>query len=159
MRHGKVTADEIEAAALGEHCSKTERRAEAAERELVKMKLLAYLGERIGEVFDAVITGVADYGFFAQCEKFPAEGRVHLSTLTDDYYYYDEAAHTLLGRRTKKRYRLGDKVKVEVVRVDHQRRQCDFRVAPLEKQAKKKGSGQARGEPQRTARAPRKSKK
>lgn len=137
-RHGKVTADEVEAAALGEHCSKTERRAEAAERELVKLKLMVYLSERIGEEFDAVITGVADYGFFAQCEQFPAEGRVHLSTLTDDYYYYDAAAHTLLGRRTKKRYRLGDKVRVEVVRVDLQRRQCDFRVAPERPTKKKK---------------------
>jgi ribonuclease R len=137
IRHGKVTADETETAATGEHCSKMERRAEAAERELVKLRLLDFLSHRIGEVFPAVVTGVADYGFFAQCERFPAEGRIHVSTLTDDYYYYDEAAHTLLGRRTKKRYRLGDKVRIEVVRVDLQRRQVDFRVAPDAKPAKK----------------------
>lgn len=136
LRHKKVTADETEMTALGEHCSKMEKRAEAAERELVKLRLLDFLSTRIGEVFDAVITGVADYGFFAQCEKFPAEGRIHVSTLTDDYYYYDAAAHTLLGRRTKKRYRLGDKVRIEVVRVDLTRRQADFRVAD-EKKAKK----------------------
>jgi len=129
LRHGKVTADPTETAATGEHCSNMERRAETAERELVKLRLLDFLSTRIGETFDAVITGVADYGFFAQCEKFPAEGRVHVSTLTDDYYYYDEAAHTLLGRRTKKRFRLGDRVRVEVVRVDLNRRQLDFRVA------------------------------
>ncbi len=137
IRHGKATADETETTATGDHCSKMERRAEAAERELVKLRLLDFLSHRVGEVFDAVVTGVADYGFFAQCERFPAEGRVHISTLTDDYYYFDEAAHTLSGRRTKKRYRLGDKVRIEVVRVDLQRRQVDFRVAPDAKPAKK----------------------
>jgi ribonuclease R len=61
---------------------------------------------------------------------------VHVSTLTDDYYHFDETSHSLIGRRTHRRYRLGDKVKVNVVRVDQQRRQLDFRVV-----AKKKGSG------------------
>ena len=63
-----------ELTALGEHCSKMERRAEAAERELVKLKLLTYLSERIGTEMEAVITGVADYGFFAQAETLPVEG-------------------------------------------------------------------------------------
>ena len=117
-----------ELVALGDHCSKMERRAEMAERELIKLKLLNYLSERIGMELDAVITGVADYGFFGQAETLPVEGLVHVSTLTDDYYYYDEATHSLTGRRTKRRYRLGDKVKVKVVRVDLQRRQLDFRV-------------------------------
>ena len=75
-----------------------------------------------------VITGVADYGFFGQAEKLPVEGLVHISTLTDDYYYYEEASHSLIGRRTRRRYRLGDRVRVQVVRVDLQRRQLDFRV-------------------------------
>ena len=73
---------------------------------------------------------MADYGFFAQAEKLPVEGLVHVSTLTDDYYYYEEATHSLIGRRTGRRYRLGDKVRVTVVRVDLQRRQLDFRVLP-----------------------------
>ncbi len=76
-----------------------------------------------------IITGVADYGFFAQAEKLPVEGLVHISTLTDDYYYYEEATHSLTARRGKRRYRLGDRVRVTVVRVDVQRRQLDFRVA------------------------------
>ena len=61
-------------------------------------------------------------------EELPVDGLVHVSTLTDDYYYYDEASHSLTGRRTKRRYRLGDKVHVKVVRVDLQRRQLDLRV-------------------------------
>jgi ribonuclease R len=77
---------------------------------------------------DAIITGVADYGFYAQAEKIPVEGLVHVSTLTDDYYHFDEASHSLFGKRSKRRFRLGDKVKVQVVRVDQQRRQLDFRV-------------------------------
>lgn len=133
LRTGRAGSDETELAALGEHCSKMERRAEMAERELIKLKLLNYLSERIGLELEAIITGVADYGFFAQAEEFPIEGRVHVSTLIDDYYYFEESTHSLIGRRTKRRYRLGDKVKVQVVRVDLQRRQLDFRVAVKKK--------------------------
>ena len=129
LRTGKSGSDESELAALGEHCSKTERRADIAERELIKLKLLAYLSERIGLELEVVITGVADYGFFGQAEDLPVEGLVHISTLLDDYFIYEEATHSLTGRRTRQRYRLGDKVKVIVVRVDLQRRQLDFRVS------------------------------
>jgi ribonuclease R len=128
LRTGRAGSDEVELAALGEHCSKTERRAETAERELIKVKLLMYMESRIGLELEAIVTGVAEYGFFAQAEKLPVEGMVHVSTLGDDYYYFDEATHSLIGRRTKRRYRLGDKVCVNVVRVDLQRRQLDFRV-------------------------------
>jgi ribonuclease R len=78
---------------------------------------------------------VADYGFFAQAERFPAEGLVHISSLTDDYYSFDADHHALFGGRTKKRYRLGDRVRVEVARVDVQRRMLDFRLADGEKPA------------------------
>ncbi len=128
LRTGKCGSDEGELIGLGDHCSKMERRAEMAERELIKLKLLTYLSERLGLELEAIITGVADYGFYAQAEQWPVEGLVHISTLTDDYYYFEEAHHSLIGRRTKKRYRLGDKVHVSVVRVDIQRRQLDFRV-------------------------------
>jgi ribonuclease R len=132
-RGARVGSDPTELAALGEHCSKTERRAAMAERELVKVKLLAYLSERVGLEMEVVITGVADYGFFGQAEDLPVEGLVHVSTLNDDYYDYDERSHSLIGRRTRRRYRLGDKVKVQVVRVDLQRRQLDFRASARKK--------------------------
>jgi ribonuclease R len=128
LRTGRCGSDASELIALGDHCSKMERRAEMAERELIKLKLLTYLSERLGLELEAIITGVADYGFFAQGEQWPVEGLVHISTLTDDFYYFEEAAHSLIGRRTKRRYRLGDKVHVRVVRVDVPRRQLDFRV-------------------------------
>ncbi len=139
LRTGRAGSDENELAALGEHCSKTERRADIAERELIKVKLLAYMSERIGMEMNAIITGVAEYGFFAQAEQLPVEGMVHVSTLTEDFYYYDDSTHSLTGRRTQRRYRLGDKVRVQVVRVDVQRRQMDFRVC-LPKKGGRAGS-------------------
>ena len=127
-KRGRASSKLDELVALGDHCSKTERRAETAERELVKHKLLVYMNERLGTDLDAVITGVADYGFFAQAQTLPVEGLVHISTLPDDYYYFEEMSHSLIGQRTKRAFRLGDKVRVTVVRVDLQRRQLDFRI-------------------------------
>jgi ribonuclease R len=141
LRTGKAGGSMTELTALGEHCSKMERRSEAAERELVKLKLLTYLNERIGTEMEAVVTGVADYGFFAQVETLPVEGMVHVSTLADDYYYYEEATHSLTGQRGGQRYRLGDKVRVVVARVDLQRRQLDFRVAGRKRAEGPKGPG------------------
>lgn len=129
LQTSKAGSDEAELTFLGEHCSKMERRAEMAERELIRVKLLTFLSTQIGLELDAIITGVADYGFFAQAERWPVEGLVHISTLTDDYYRFDQATHSLEGRRKKHRYRLGDRVHVVVVRVDLQRLQLDFRVA------------------------------
>jgi ribonuclease R len=135
IRHRKATADVTELTALGDHCSKMERRAETAERELVKLKILTYLSGKLGEKFDAVITGVADYGFFAQVEQFPAEGLVHVSSLVDDYYQFDEPGHALEGKRSRRRFRLGDRVRVEVARVDVQKRMLDFRLVDLARRA------------------------
>jgi ribonuclease R len=130
IKTGRASADLTELTALGEHCSRMERRAETAERELVKVRILTFLSRRLGERFDAVITGVAEYGFFAQVEQFPAEGLVHISSLVDDYYHFDEAGHALEGGRSRKRFRLGDRVKVEIARVDLPKRMLDFRLVP-----------------------------
>jgi ribonuclease R len=131
VRTGKAIADEKELQILGDHCSRLERRAEQAERELIKLKILQYLSTRIGEEFDAVITGVAEYGFFAQAQTIPAEGLVHVSGLTDDYYHYDDDARQLRGGRAGKQFRLGDRVRVAVARVDIPRRMLDFRLAGM----------------------------
>jgi ribonuclease R len=113
---------------LGEHCSDRERRAEAAERELTKMKLLTYLSERIGEEMEAVVTGVQSFGLFAQGTQLPAEGLIHVESLQDDYYHYDRATHVLEGRRSGNTFRLGDLLEVVVARVDLERRELDFRL-------------------------------
>jgi ribonuclease R len=135
VRTGKAQGAPDELKALGDHCSKMERRAEQAERELVKLKILQYLSKQVGMKLDAVITGVAEYGFFAQAEKFPAEGLVHISSLTDDYYNYDEASQALYGQRHKRRYRLGDRVRVQVARIDIPKRMLDFRLTPDQPEA------------------------
>ena len=124
----KPPSNLAELAVLGEHCSQREQRAEMAERELTRLKLLAYLDTRIGEEMDAVITGVESYGLFAQGIQLPAEGLIHVDSLCDDYYRFDRASHTLSGLRAGNRYRLGDLVRVAVGRVDVDRRELDFRL-------------------------------
>jgi ribonuclease R len=141
LRRGRAGSDFYELLATGEHCSKMERRAESAERELVKLKLLTYMSTRLGMEMEVVITGVADYGFFGQAEMVPVEGLVHISTLPDDYYHFDEESYSLMGQRTGRRYRLGDKVHVQVVRVDLQRRQLDFRVVTPKAKKPRPGGG------------------
>ena len=130
-RKTKPNLDELKN--LGHHCSKTERRAESAEREAVRLRLLAYMEDRVGMKMEAVISGVAEYGFFATGVEFPAEGLVRLSTLTMDYFEFDPDAHTLEGRKTGIRFRLGDRVTVEVAKVDIPRRQLDFTVVRTKK--------------------------
>ena len=127
---------------LGEHCSDRERRSEAAERELTKVKLLDYLSTRIGMTLKAVVTGVEEFGLFVQGLELPAEGLVHVSSLQDDFYRYDRASHTLSGNRSGNRYRLGDPVEVSVVRVDVDRRELDFRI--VARRAEAKATKQAR---------------
>jgi ribonuclease R len=95
----KPRNDYEELVVLGRHCSDREQRAEAAERNLNKLKLLAYLSDRIGEEMEAVVTGVESYGIFVEGIKLPAEGLVRVETLRDDYYRFDRASHTLSGHR------------------------------------------------------------
>ena len=144
---------------LGHECSDLERWAEAAERELVKLKLLLFLSSRIGTEMDAVITGVEAFGIFVQGLALPAEGLVPLDSLHDDSYRYDRASHTLSGRRAGQSYRLGDRVRVAVDRVDLDRRELNFRLvdghvrrgrrppkaARTPKQHRGRSSGQQRG--------------
>ncbi|MGD9645650.1 MAG: ribonuclease R [Pirellulales bacterium] len=129
----KPTSHLAELLSLGDHCSQRERRAEQAERELTKVKLLNYLADRIGEQMDAVITGVQEFGLFAQGVELPAEGLIHISSLSDDYYRYDRTHHTLTGYRQGNTFRLGDLVRVAVARVDADRRELDFRLVARRK--------------------------
>jgi ribonuclease R len=129
LARGKRPVDDLDRMMmLGEHCSEREQRAEAAERELIKVKLFSYLAKRIGETMNAVITGVEDFGLFAQGVELPAEGLIHVDTLDDDFYRYDSATHSLAGHRSGNRYRLGDLIRVQVAHVDIDRRELDFRV-------------------------------
>ncbi len=150
VRGKKPRHSEDELAAVGEHCSERERRAETAERELVRIKLLDYLSQRIGDEMDAVITGVEEFGLFAQGTALPAEGLIHVSSLSDDYYHFERRTHSLSGRRSGNQFRLGDQVRVVVARVDVNRRELDFRLAdraprrPRVAKPKKPGPGRPR---------------
>jgi ribonuclease R len=122
----KPKSDFEELAALGEHCTRTERRAELAERELIKVKLLTYLENKVGERFHAILTGVEDFGLFARLVELPAEGLIHVTSLADDYYYLEGETHTLVGRQSGRRYRLGDRIEVTIARVDVDRRELSL---------------------------------
>ena len=131
---------------LGRHCSDREQRAEAAERELTKLKLLSYLSGRIGLEMDAVVTGVESFGIFVQGLELPAEGLVHVDSLAEDHYRFDRANHTLAGEHAGNSYRLGDLVKVAVARVDMERRELDFRLVEKKKSTKAtKGAKEVKG--------------
>jgi ribonuclease R len=133
LTRSKPRNDYDELVVLARHCSEREQRAEAAERDLTKLKLLAYLSTRIGEEMEAVVTGVESYGLFVQGVKLPAEGLVRVETLRDDHYFFDRASHTLAGHRAGNAYRLGDLLRVAVAKVDLERREIDFRVVEKEK--------------------------
>lgn len=107
--------------------SQREKVAEEAERECLDMKKAEYMEQRLGEVFEGVIGSVLAFGFFVELPN-TVEGLVHVSSLTDDYYSYWEKEMVLFGQHTKKTYRIGDAVKVQVVRVDVDQRQVDFEV-------------------------------
>ncbi len=147
-------SDLEELAALAEHCTRTERRAELAERELIKIKLLTYLADHIGRAFHAVIIAVEDFGFFCRLVEFPAEGLVHITALADDYYYLESGTHTLIGRRGGKRYRLGDRIEVTVARVDVDRRELDLTLGPVAEMGNLEPPPSPRPTPRRPAAGP-----
>ena len=110
------------------HSSETERKAVEAERESVKVKQVEYMARHLGDELEGIISGAANFGVFVEINDFLVEGLVRVRDLGDEYYIFDEKNYALVGRRTRKRYRLGDKVIVQVVRVDIEDREIDFRI-------------------------------
>jgi ribonuclease R len=116
---------------IARHTSERERRADEAERELVQWKKVRFMADKVGDEFDGYITGVSAFGLFIELVEHFVEGLVHISTMADDYYRFVEKAHILRGENTGKVYRLGDKVRVQVVRVDMERRQIDLGLVDI----------------------------
>ena len=108
-----------------------ERRADEAENELVAWKKVRFMADKVGEEYDGFITGVAPFGLFIQLIEHYVEGLVHISSLADDYYRYLERVHQLRGENTHRVFRLGDPIRVQVVRVDQERRQVDLGVVEV----------------------------
>jgi ribonuclease R len=111
------------------HCSLRERTAMEAERDVITMLKLQFMTDKLGETYDGIITGTANFGLFVQLHDLFVEGLVHISALTDDYYTYIEKLHCLRGEKRKKVYRIGDAVRVRVDRVDTVRKKIDFSLA------------------------------
>ena len=111
------------------HCSLRERTAMEAERDVVTMLKLDFMKDKLGETFDGIITGAAQFGFFVQLTGLFVEGMVHISALAGDYYHYEDKQHCLRGERTKLVYRIGDRVRVRVDKVDRDRKRIDFSLS------------------------------
>ncbi len=122
-------------AEMGRHLSERERIASDAERELTEWKKVRYMSDKIGEVYPGYVTGVQSFGLFVELDGVYVQGLVHVSSLGDDYYAYDERAHTLKGENTGRAYRLGDAVRVTVAKVDLEQRKVDFALADLPERA------------------------
>ena len=122
---------------LGEHCSMTERRADDATREVVDWLKCEFMLDKVGSEFDGVITSVTGFGFFVELKDIYVEGLVHISQLPNDYYQFEPTKQALFGERAGKVFRLGDVVKVQVVRVDLDQRQIDFHLATDDKKVTK----------------------
>jgi ribonuclease R len=136
---------------IGRHTSERERRAADAERELVQWKKVRFMADKVGDEFEGYITGVSAFGLYLELIEHFVEGMVHVSTMADDYYRFVERAHVLRGEKNGRVYRLGDRVKVQVIRVDLERRQIDLGLSEILDAVRK--TERARG-PRRSAARP-----
>ncbi len=109
-------------------CSETERKAVEAERESIKIKQIEYMDRHIGDELEGIISGVVNFGLFVEINDLLIEGLVRVREMGDDYYVFDDKNYALIGRHTGKRYRLGDKVTVQVVNVDLENREIHFAI-------------------------------
>ena len=133
--------------------SDRERRADEAERELVQWKKVRFMSDKVGDDFDGYITGVASFGLFVELVAHFVEGLVHVSSMADDYYRFLEPTHTLRGESLGRVYRLGDRVRVRVVRVDLDKRQIELGLVEILDAVRK--AGRRPGPPPRAAAAKR----
>jgi ribonuclease R len=116
---------------MARHTSERERRANDAERELVQWKKVRFMADKVGDEFEGYITGVTAFGLFIELIEHFVEGMVHVSTMADDYYRFVERAHILRGENTGRVFRLGDRVSVQVIKVDMERRQIDLGLTEI----------------------------
>lgn len=115
-----------------EHCSGQEQLAEQAERASIKYKQVEYMSDRMGQVFDAVISGVTEWGIYAEIVENKCEGMIPIRSLGGDYFEFDDKNYCLIGQRTRKRYRLGDHIKIKVARCNLEKKQMDYELVSAE---------------------------
>ncbi len=114
---------------IGLHCSMTERRADEATRDVEDWLKCFYMKDRVGETFEGSISSVVPFGIFVALDGVFVEGLVHVSELGQDYFHFDVTAHAMVGERSGKRFRLADRVQVQLVRADMETNRIDFRLA------------------------------
>ena len=139
---GKSTPGEEYLKPLADECSQSERRAADAERELVEWKKVKFMTERVGEDFDALVISTAKYGLFVELTDLFVEGLVPIDTLPGDEYTYSENVRKVVGKRTRREFSIGDKVRVVLDRVDGNERKLQFSI--LEDEPKRSGSNPRR---------------
>jgi ribonuclease R len=139
---------------VARHTSDMERRADDAERELVQWKKVKFMADKVGDEFEGFVTGVAAFGLFIELIEHFVEGLVHVSTMADDYYRFVDSAHLLRGENTRKVYRLGDKVTVQVIRVNEELRQIDLGLVEILERVRhgERGPGRSRARPKNEGR-------
>jgi ribonuclease R len=145
---------------LGLHCSANERRADEASRDVETWLKCYFMRDKLGEEYGGMVSGVTSFGIFVQLDALFIEGLVHVTELGSDYFQYDEIKNELRGERTGIRYRLSDRVRVQVSRVDLDARKIDFRLVrdtPIKAAPAARGGVGLRpvGEPETAARGPR----
>ena len=126
LNNEKVNEPNLEARCL--HASDMERKAAEAERTSIKLKQVEFMQQSIGKVFDGVISGVAEFGLFVITKDSFCEGLVRLNTIKSDYYIFEARKHSVVGGNTRRRYRLGDEVKVKLIDANADRRTIDFEL-------------------------------
>ena len=125
--------------AMGEHASQRERRAMEAEREIVSLKKCQFMSDKVGEAFSGFISGVQPFGFFVELKDLFVEGLVHISSIADDFYVFEEDLQRLLGQYRRRIFQVGGEVQVTVAKVDLDRREIDFVLAGEEPGEKARG--------------------
>lgn len=140
-----LSVDLNHASVQGEHLSTTERRADEATRQVTRWLKVEYMQDKIGEEFDGIISGVTSFGFFVELSDIFVDGLVHISSLGNDYYHFDAGSHRLIGEHTRTIFRLGDPVRVKLVRADLDDAKVDFELIHLGKSTVPRR--EARGEP------------
>lgn len=134
---------------LGDITSQRERRAMEAEREIVALKRCQVMLEKVGDVFEACVADVQPFGVFVELKDIFVEGLVHIATLTDDFYEFDEALHRLVGQRRRRIFRIGDALTVQLVKVNIERRELDFELQGMKPVVAKSGGGRRSGKQKR----------
>ena len=124
---------------LGDHTSMTERRADDATRDSIRWLKCQYIQKHIGEEFEGIISGVTRFGFFVELKDIYIDGLVHVTSLRNDYYFFDAIHHRLVGERSGIEYKLGGQVKVRVIKVDIDDRKIDFELTSAPEGSKRKG--------------------